>query len=306
MMGLLALSVGCGDCTGGKGKIARGETEGVTVGSVTDFLARQASTPPDLQSFLLIGEEDEANRFPFTVAVYALAPPGQPRYRGCAGVLLTRQLVLTAGQCVCRPHKDGGPGSGETTRIDTSSCAATAAVVTATYEPLENRKGVESWSVEYRGTVRVHPQFELRMDAAGAITGDHADLAVVRLDTPVQPNIEPVRLADGIAQAGERLTVVGHGYIDPTDGLDGRRRFTHDTVSQLLDPDGARVQFGSPELFSYKGDTGGPCLRETAQGLELLGISNRGSGKPPAFTSTYVYREWLANELHLAASESPP
>jgi secreted trypsin-like serine protease len=309
MAGLIAISASCGDCTGGKSKAPQakstatsGETDGVPDGSVS-VLAQQAVSSPEMQGSLLIGEADETNRYPSTVAVYALAPRGQPRYRACAGVLLTPQLVLTAGQCVCRPHADSRSGIGATTRIDSSDCAREATVVTSTYEPLTHRKGVESWAVEYQGTIRLHPQFELLLDDQGTVTVDHADLAVVRLDTPVQENIPPVRLSKQQAQLGERLTVVGYGYIEAIGGMDGRRRFSRETVVQFLDPNGTRVLFGSPELHAYKGDTGGPCLRESEQGLELVGISSRGLGKEPTFTSTYRYRDWLDEEIHLAERE---
>jgi hypothetical protein len=163
---------------------------------------------------------------------------------------------------------------------------------------------VESWRVDYEGAVRPHPRFELQLNEQGIATIHHADLAVIRLDEPVQKNIPPVRLAEKEAQVGEHLTVVGYGFIEAIGGTDGNRRFSQERVVRFLDPDGARVLFGSPELHPYKGDTGGPCLRETAQGLELLGISNRGLGEQPTFTSTPHYRNWLVEEIRLAGQAS--
>ncbi len=173
------------------------------------------------------------------------------------------------------------------------------------YEPLTHRKGVESWFVEYQGDVRPHPRFEVQLDEWGRAAVHHADLAIIRLDDPVQKNILPVRLADAEATVGEFLAVVGYGYIEELSSGDGTRRFSREEVRELLEPDRKNVLFGSPDSSSYKGDTGGPCLRETDQGSELLGISNRGLGQAPTFTSIPHYREWLVEEIRLAGQRAP-
>jgi hypothetical protein len=299
---LAAASPGCSGCLGRQQKESTPDADEVADGGVAEFLARQASLPPELQSTLLIGEADDANRYSSTVAVFARAPSGQPRYRGCAGVLLSADLVLTAAHCVCRPHMDSQGGSGEILRIAALACAATASVRTYTFEPLPGTKGMESWSVEYEGAVQPHPGFELLMDAQGAVMASRADLAVVRLDAHVQSNIPPVRLAEQAAQPGELMTVVGYGYIEAIGGMDGNRRFSRERVKKLLDPSGERVEFGARDLRAYKGDTGGPCLRETEHGPELLGISSRGLGKEPTFTSISPYRNWLNEQVLLRST----
>src|SRR5512140_2391348 len=62
---------------------------------------------------------------------------------------------------------------------------------------------------------------------------------------------------------------------------------------------------GPMDLASYKGDTGGPCLRETERGLELVGISQRGLGLTPTFTRIAPYRGWLEEQIRLASERHP-
>jgi hypothetical protein len=185
-------------------------------------------------------------------------------------------------------------------RIDASSCATTATVFTFTYEPPAPEEGAESWSVRFRGAVRPHPRLQIWLDSREDVVSSRADLAVIILERPVQKNIEPVRLDVEEVEIGELLTVVGYGYDEGTGTLSGPRRFSRERVTRILKPDGERIEFGSRELHTYKGDTGGPCLRETEQGLSLVGISSRGLGQEPIFTSTRLHRDWLREELRFA------
>jgi hypothetical protein len=114
------------------------------------------------------------------------------------------------------------------------------------------------------------------------------------------PDFQPVRLAREDAEAGEVLSVVGYGY-DPGGGMDFFRRFTREKVQTSAGDD--RLFFGSMDSASNKSDTGGPCLRETKRGLELVGISQRGLGRVPAFTRIAPYREWLEEQIRLATGK---
>jgi len=46
---------------------------------------------------------------------------------------------------------------------------------------------------------------------------------------------------------------------------------------------------------------GGPCLRETKRGFELVGISQRVLGRPPACTRIAPYREWVEEQIRVAS-----
>jgi hypothetical protein len=144
----------------------------------------------------------------------------------------------------------------------------------------------------------------LVVDRDGGPVSAQANLALVLLDTPVKRNTPPVPLSGEAIREGELLTVVGFGYIAGITGLDGVRRSTQERVSKVVDASTGQARFGLPEDQGYKGDTGGPCLRETAQGFVLAGISHRGFGKEATLTSVNVHLDWLREELKRAETMS--
>jgi hypothetical protein len=253
--------------------------------------------PPELRWDELAGEEDATNRFPFTVIVMAHFAGGGERNRACSGVLIGPRLVLTAGNCVCvRPHPSALEGQ-DLTSTDASTCETSATVKTFTYEPPTLGEGMESWSESYEGTIRPHPRLKLLFDPHGNIISVQANLAVILLDRPVKKNTPPALVAEEGVRADELLTVVGYGYVEAITGLDGKRRFSEEQVLKISDASTGQARFGQPAMHGYKGDTGGPCLRETARGPVLVGISHRGFGEEATLTSLNVYQDWLSEEI---------
>jgi hypothetical protein len=214
----------------------------------------------------------------------------------CSGVLIGPQVILTAGHCVCTKQ----------------SCASRADVTTLFYDP--PRGGSESMpgykSRTYTGNeVRPHPQFKLLLDEQERADDASADLAVILLEEPVGVAFSPIALADRDVHAGETFVMAGYTYDKIVGGISGQRRFSRYQIEELMPPGDERALFKQPGRELYRGDSGGPCLREGPQELVLVGISSRGLGKSPTFTRTYPYRDWLASELKRAArlhrAESP-
>lgn len=240
----------------------------------------------------VIGYQDQINRYASAVMARAVTPEDGPHYRECAAVLVASNLVLTAAHCMCVLI-----GS-QTLRFDGSQCAKKANVRTVVFVPQVGNP-LRTWDeTELVGDISIHPQFELVLDAQGAVVSSHADLAAIRLEKSGPREIQPVRLATTGVGLGELLIVVGYDYLDAINSMIWFRRFTQDQVETPVGDD--RVQFGYTKFADFKGDTGGPCLRETEQGLELVGISQRGLGRTPTFTRIAPYREWVDEQIRLA------
>lgn len=311
---LAMVSPGCGGCVARTEDKPRTEDSNKTSPAVT-----LAAKPPAAKGMegadasasalrwsLLIGEEDSTNRYPSTVTVAGHLAASQPERRECSGVLVSPRLVLTAGHCVCARKEAPPDGNGRIFQIDPSTCAATATVVTFTHEVPAQGRARRSRSDQYEGRVRPHPRLRISMDSRNVVLTSKADLALIHLEHSVEGQVPPIPLAKEEVRVGESMTVVGHGYLEDSGGLDGRRRFSRETVAGFLDPEKERFLFGPFDLHAYRGDTGGPCLREGESSPALIGISSRGLGQEPTCTNTYVYREWLEREIELASTADSP
>jgi hypothetical protein len=242
----------------------------------------------------VFGQQDEANRYSAAVRVVAKAPPDWPHRRTCAAVLVAPTLALTAAHCMCAPTR------GASIRFDGPGCATKATVSFFGFSSLPPGNGLFDI---IDGSILIHPEFQMALDAQGAVITSLADLAVIRLERPVRPEIQkpPIRLATEEVKAGDVLSVAGFCYYDETGGMAFDRWFTREKVQAPAGDD--RFLFGPMDRADYKSDTGGPCLRETERGPELVGISQRGLGLTPTFTRIAPYRTWL-EELIRLTSES--
>jgi hypothetical protein len=211
----------------------------------------------------------------------------------CTGVLVSNQLVLTAGHCM----DDHTP--------------AHVTFCTNTNDPLARTFGV-------LGSPERHPSYSPAQDYAN-------DVMLLVLDQAVSPNLQPARIAQSSAFVPDKLrivTLVGFGYDDraASQGFGVKRWGDTAVVSPDCRPPINSVYGGHPDLEfiagdqrvdTCKGDSGGPAFWLDAGGNRLLvGTTSRWTknhtrtcGDGGIYVRADKYRDWMtqvAAQRHVA------
>src|SRR5262249_46171781 len=196
----------------------------------------------------------------------------------CSGVVIARDLILTAAQCI---HP------------------ATSYKIVG-FDAPRTLKNVAS-------TI-VHPDWD---PTAVLRHRTSADVGLIKLAAPLPPAYAPVSLADSqkVVTAGSQVIVAGYGSAIAGDvRTGGQLRAAHLLVTgkpgsfqiRLVDPNTKGELAG---LGSCHGDSGGPVFDTSDDRLAVLGVMSwatgpalsTGCGGLTGVTPIIRYRDWIVN-----------
>lgn len=265
---------------------------------------------------MIIGGHEATGNTDWMVSVQYDAP-GHDRYdwHTCGGTLaVARDIVITNAHCVSDPPVAAARADlAARWHLDEQSVKIPTAD-----KHFKVRVGSKDWTsggelVPVK-SITVHPKWNW---AIGAPQGEVSDLAVLRLDRPV--NYQQMQLAGTSGRPGNNVVLYGWG-IDHPDSTTGPlpRRLQQIESSVLAPARCAAVAQSAKEICVDNpngtdgicfGDSGGPAVRITAAGVpQLVGGVSRGSGDycgmaPNAFTSQPEFRTWIYEVIR---SSAPP
>ena len=207
----------------------------------------------------------------------------------CTGVAISRDLVLTAAHCV--------QAGAEYKLVE----------LDAYRQPILRDVAV----------VARHPQFNLKTMLAHRAT---ADVALVKLATPLKVTPAPLMGARARIAPGERFTVHGYGMSVRTDA-NSSATLRGATLAAIGQPGSLQLRLVDPAtngqaagLGACTGDSGGPVYQNAGGYLAVIGVvswstgpgGTAGCGGLTGATPLELYRKWIIEQASKMGSPLTP
>lgn len=211
------------------------------------------------------------------------------RGTSCTGVILARDLILTAAHCVL-------PGADyKLVEFDAAGKPALKAVA----------------------AIARHPQFDVNAVLRHQVT---ADVALLKLSEPMKRPAALLAAAGAMVAVGDRFLVIGFGVATPGDGKSGGTARLAELVAtgqpgtlqiRLVDP---ATKGESPGLGACTGDSGAPVFRELDGKLAIVGVvswstgpkNSAGCGGMTGVTPLVRYQAWITEQAKKMGSPIAP
>ena len=204
----------------------------------------------------------------------------------CTGTALARDLVLTAGHCVAPP---------------------------STYWVVV---GPPPWLA--LKSIAVHPRYNAKDYANGRVT---ADVALLKLETPLPERVQPAELATNrTVAAGDAFVIAGMGVTAPG-GEEGIAVPRAAAVVATGRPGNLQIRLVDPAtrgeragLGACIGDSGGPAFVERDGRFAVIGVvswatgpsGSEGCGGMTGVTPIWLYRSWIVEQARKMGSVIGP